>query len=89
LSCFFDPGRDLPYRQGKYLQIRQTPQGGIHGFGSHRCMPALQAALRRGTLVLTVAFPHHAVQENTAPEGLGRTAGREVPIQNGERCGGE
>ncbi len=36
-------------------------------------MPALQAALRRQPLVLAVAFPHHAVQEKTAPK-LGRTA---------------
>src|SRR6188472_161194 len=38
-------------------------------------MPALQAALRRQMLVLAVAFPHHAVQEITAPEP-GGTAGR-------------
>jgi hypothetical protein len=56
----FDPGRDLPYRAGKGLQIRQTPLGGIHGVRQR--MPAPQAALRQA-LVLAVAFPHHAVQE--------------------------
>jgi acyl-CoA dehydrogenase len=37
-------------------------------------MPALQAALRRQPLVLAVAFPHHPVQEKSAPRP-GGTAG--------------
>jgi hypothetical protein len=34
-------------------------------------MPALQGTLRTSALVMAVAFPHHAVQEKTAPM-LGR-----------------
>jgi acyl-CoA dehydrogenase len=50
-------------------------------------MPPSQAALRTSALVMAVAFPHHAAQENTAPEAR-RIAARDVPVENGERCGG-
>jgi hypothetical protein len=33
-----------------------------------RFMSSLQAALRTSALVMAMAFPHHAVQEKTAPD---------------------
>jgi acyl-CoA dehydrogenase len=41
-------------------------------------MSPLQGTLRTSALVMAVAFPHHAVQEMTAPDALGEIAGREV-----------
>jgi hypothetical protein len=52
-------------------------------------MPPSQAALRTA-LVRAMAFAHHKAQEKTAAGNLGFTpeAGP-VPINIGERCGGE
>jgi len=52
-------------------------------------MPPSQAALRTA-LVRAMAFAHHKAQEKTAAGNLGFTpeAGA-VPINIGERCGGE
>jgi hypothetical protein len=53
-------------------------------------MSPLQGTLRTSALVMAVAFPHHAVQEMTAPDALGEIAGRDVcEVKNGERRGGE
>jgi hypothetical protein len=53
-------------------------------------MPPLQGALPTSALVMAVAFPHHAAQENTAPEAQAGSAGRdECQMKNEERCGGE
>jgi hypothetical protein len=38
-------------------------------------MSALQAALRTSALVMAVAFPHHAVQEKTAPDAWAKSPG--------------
>jgi hypothetical protein len=50
-------------------------------------MPPPHAALRTA-LVTAMAFAHHKAQEKTAPEALAPHAGP-VPINFGERCGGE
>jgi len=50
-------------------------------------MPPPHAALRTA-LVTAMAFAHHKAQEKTAPEALAPRAGP-VPINFGERCGGE
>jgi hypothetical protein len=53
------------------------------------CMPPSQAALRTA-LVTAMAFAHHKAQEKTAPETLAPSAkAGPVPINIGERCGGE
>ncbi len=53
-------------------------------------MSSLQGALRTSALVMTVAFPHHAVQEKAAPDALSEIAGRDVrEAKNEERCGGK
>jgi hypothetical protein len=56
----------------------------------HRFIPPLQGRPRTSALVMAVAFPHHAVQEKTAPDALSEIAGRDVcEAENGERRGGE
>jgi hypothetical protein len=52
-------------------------------------MPASQAALPTSVLVMVVAFPHHAAQENGTTRCAARLSGRMVQIENEERCGGE
>jgi hypothetical protein len=53
-------------------------------------MSPLQAALRTSALVMAVAFPHHAVQEKTAPDAWAKSPGEMcADFNNGERCGGE
>jgi hypothetical protein len=56
--------RDLPYRAGKCLQIRQPPLRGIKSVAP-TLMLAPQAALRTSVLVMAAAFPHHAAQQET------------------------
>jgi len=52
-------------------------------------MPPSQAALRTA-LVTAMAFAHHKAQEKTAPETLApRAEAGPVPINIGERRGGE
>jgi hypothetical protein len=50
-------------------------------------MPPPHTALRT-SLVTAMAFAHHKAQEKTVPKGLAKAAGP-VPINIGERCGGE
>jgi hypothetical protein len=39
---------------------------------------------------MAMAFPHHAVQEKAATDGLGEIASRDgCELKNGERRGGE
>jgi hypothetical protein len=51
-------------------------------------MPPPHAALRTA-LVTAMAFAHHKAQEKTAPEALAKAQGQPVPINFGERRGGE
>jgi hypothetical protein len=51
-------------------------------------MPTPQTALRTA-LVRAMAFAHHKAQEKTAPEALAKAQGQPVPINFGERRGGE
>jgi hypothetical protein len=64
---------------------------GINAFGGgDRFMSPLQGTLRTSALVMAVAFPHHAVQEKTAPEAWAKSRKRAVfRSKNGERRGGE
>src|SRR6202049_1128948 len=41
-------------------------------------MALLQGTLRTSALVMAGAYPHHAVQENTAPEAWAKIAGRDA-----------
>jgi hypothetical protein len=52
-------------------------------------MPDRQAALRTSTLVMALAFPHHAAQEKTAHDARRDSPAGCVQIENEERCGGE
>jgi hypothetical protein len=53
-------------------------------------MSPLQAALRTSALVMAVAFPHHAVEEKTAPDAWAKSPGEMCAnFKNGERSGGE
>jgi acyl-CoA dehydrogenase len=46
--------------------------------GGDRFMSPLQGSLRTSALVMAVAFPHHAVQEKTAPEAWAKSRKRAV-----------
>ena len=63
-----------------------VPLCGIYSSPDH-LMPPPHAALRTA-LVTAMAFAHHKAQEKTASEASASRA-RPVPINFGERCGGE
>jgi len=53
-------------------------------------MSPLQGALRTSALVMAVAFPHHALEEKTAPDAWAKSPGEMCAnFKNGERSGGE
>jgi hypothetical protein len=70
-------------------QIRETPLRGINSTTVAPIMPPSQGRLPTWVLVMAAAFPHHALQENTA-QGTCPTGGPDVrQLKSGERCGGK